>query len=235
MILKGTKMTSINASRMILLAAAAVGAISVTDTAFARDTFIGPRVEVRGSWSELLANNYDAGYCYAYVGSNTCISYPSKKLSSQTAVGAEVGYDAPLGSNATIGAYGRYDFGSDSNQDGNLQYKSKNNFAIGAKVGYGRKASNIYLKIGYQNWTVDTINPNIGFNSNNVPFAGPAIISKSHLNGVDIAAGIDFRLAGRFYAGGEIGGGVLGGDSSVSGLNTGLKTLRLAAKIGTHF
>lgn len=162
------------------------------------------------------------------------MSYPSKKLSSQTSVGVEVGYDAPLGSSATIGAYGRYDFGSDTSQDGNLSYKSRNNYAFGAKVGFGRNASNIYLKLGYQNWAVDTVEPNIGFNSNNVPFVGPAIVSRSNLGGLDIAAGADFRVASRIYAGAEIGGGVLGGDSSVSGLNTGLKTLRLAAKIGMH-
>eukprot|EP01037_Dinobryon_pediforme_P019412 gene19412-19830_t len=211
-----------------IFAVGAVGLIAGDDAAFARDAFVGPRVELRGTWSELLANNYNAGYCYAYVGSNQCVSYPSKKLSSEGAVGGEVGYDAPLSTNATIGVYGRYDFGSGSNQDGNLAYKSKGNFAIGAK-------SNIYFKLGYQNWTVDTLNPNIGFDSNNVLFVGAPFVSTSHLSGVDIAAGADVLVTKKVYFGGEIGGGVLGGDSSVSGLNTGLKSLRVAVKIGTHF
>ncbi len=214
----------------------ASGVLAIQDTAFARDQFVGPRIEVRGTWSQLLANNYDAGYCYAYVGSNKCVSYPSKKLSSQTSVGGEIGYDAPLSSSATIGVYGRYDFGSGSNQNGNITYETKNNFAFGAKVGFGRKTANIYLKAGYQNWKVVTTVPNIGFNNNLVPVVfGPPIVSTSQIGGLDIATGVDVSVAKKFYIGGEIGGGIMGGDSSVSGLNTQLKTLRLAVKIGTHF
>ena len=209
----------------IFVLSCAAGVVLCQQSALARDAFIGPRAELRGTWSELLANDYNAGYCYAYIGSNQCVSYPSKKLSSQGSVGGEVGYDAPLSSNATIGAYARYDFGSGSNQDGDLTYTSRGNFAIGAKVGLGRTKSNVYFKLGYQNWAVNTTQPG----------NDPPIVGKSHLSGIDIAVGGDVLVTKKIYFGGEIGGGVLGGDSSVSGLDTGLKTLHVAVKVGTHF
>lgn len=50
-------------SRVIVSAAALAGGLGVAQPALARDAFTGPRNELRGSFSELLANNYNAGYC----------------------------------------------------------------------------------------------------------------------------------------------------------------------------
>lgn len=220
--------------RRIILAFSGISSVLlINDAALARDVFVGPRAEVRATWSSLLANDYDAGYCYVYVGSDQCVSYPSKKLSSMTSVGGELGYDAPLSGNATIGVYGRYDFGSGENQNGAVRFKVKDNYALGVKLGYGRNRANGYFKLGYQNWKVETtvLDSNIGALAN----AAPAFTRSSQRGGIDIALGVDVRVAKRFYIGGELGGGVLSKDMSTAGLDTTLKTLRLAVKVGTHF
>ena len=172
-----------------LLLAAPVVALCFATPAFAQAAS-GLRAEVRAGWDRVdVEADYDDGDdAIGGSGHENGLTY-----------GAEVGYDAAIGSSFTVGAYAGVDFATTKfcaevfgDDEGCL--KAGRNFTFGLRAGVPvGAASLVYVKGGYTNGR-------LGVEYNDFEDILPSFNASENLDGLHVGAGLEFGLAAGTYA-----------------------------------
>lgn len=164
----------------------------------------GARVEVRLGWEAIDVRSRG----------------PSVRFADSVSIGAELGYDIPIGEKLTFGPYANYEYARskrDLPPDGSVG--SDGTFQLGARFGVQLGAgSQLYVKGGYEHlrWRAKAVG------------GGPTLIGNT--DGWVAAAGFDQRIASKVYVGIEAGYANLG---QVTGAE--LVRPHAALKLGMRF
>ncbi|MCH7627574.1 MULTISPECIES: outer membrane protein [Novosphingobium] len=138
------------------------------------------------------------------------------KIGNSASIGAEAGYDIPLG-NVVVGPFVNYEYASAKSCDGSVCLGSNGNIATGGRIGFnvGDKGQ-VFAKVGYDSFRLKA------------SFGGTS--ATKTLDGVMGAVGYDHVISGNAYAGIELDYADLG---SFAGIN--FQRRHVAAKIGMRF